>query len=309
MRVVLIPPVGRVELIDVPGGKDLFPALYKILDCTTIEALPILGRDKATMYADEEAGFVNRQVCPRCEADWVPDERRLRTLPVRCQLCHAEVKRPAWVEGRHPNELASKLVYGPAMSARERLRDDMAVAGEHVDFVIDATGGARPRVLGPVVVCGFNPGSGRSLNCPTDLANELLAESGQDQNSEAPAERVWSTTGAEYTGPEDRERVEREIAGLRWRKAEADMSLPMSPGLAIKEVIKQMQLPRVSRIAYNGMLEWPDGSETATYAVYGIEANYTKGLVARVRLYVLDTGVACIPLCHDVWQREEAVAA
>jgi hypothetical protein len=43
-------------------------------------------------------------------------------------------------------------------------------------------------------------------------------------------------------------------------------------------------------------LEYPDGPETAAYTVLGVEANYTDG---RARLYVLDIGVAAVPLASD----------
>lgn len=114
-------------------------------------------------------------------------------------------------------------------------------------------------------------------------------------------ERTWTDTGAEYTGDVDRARVEQQIDALEWKQVFDGMSLPFSPGEAIKAVIAELELPKVSQIAHNGYLTWPDGPETAHYSVYGIEANYRNG---RARVYVLDTGTSCIPLASDFWPEE-----
>lgn len=114
--------------------------------------------------------------------------------------------------------------------------------------------------------------------------------------------RNWTTIGAEYIdgefrGRPNRERIEEQIDALDWKDATPTMSLPMSPGLALEACIEQLNLPRVSKIAHNGYLQYPDGPETAHFSLYGIEANYSNG---PARVYVLDTGTECIPLASEL---------
>jgi hypothetical protein len=126
--------------------------------------------------------------------------------------------------------------------------------------------------------------------------------------------RDWLDLGAEYhegeTGRfgQSRPRVEAAIAALTWKPVPAGadgMRLPMSPGLAIEACIEQLKLPKVSAVAHDGYLQWPDGPETAHFSILGIEANYSNG---RARVYVLDTGTGCTPLAADFWASEEAAA-
>lgn len=118
--------------------------------------------------------------------------------------------------------------------------------------------------------------------------------------------RNWTTVGAEYHEGEtrfgeSRSRVERAIAKLKWKPVPD--SLPMMPGLGIKAAIKELRLPKVSKVAINGYLQMPDGPESAHYAIYGIEANYANG---RARIYVLDTGTGLVVLASDFWEKELA---
>lgn len=109
-------------------------------------------------------------------------------------------------------------------------------------------------------------------------------------------QRNWTAIGAPYTGDADRERVERVIDALTWREPPCDV--PALPGLAINKAIRELGIPKVSRIAYDGAITYPDGDSggTAYYGLYGIEGNYANG---RAQVYLLDTGGACTVLRSD----------
>jgi hypothetical protein len=111
-------------------------------------------------------------------------------------------------------------------------------------------------------------------------------------------ERTWLEVGKDYTSGNDRVRVEAAIEALEWRPSTGEG--PMSPVLMLQSVVTELRLPKVSAIAWGGgdanVLTYPDGPETATYTVLGVESNYSNG---RARLYVLDTGVAAVPLASD----------
>jgi hypothetical protein len=111
-------------------------------------------------------------------------------------------------------------------------------------------------------------------------------------------ERTWLEVGKDYTSGKDRDRVAAAIEALQWRPPTGEG--PMSPVLMLQAVVSELRLPKVSAIAWGGgeanVLEYPDGPDTATYSVLGVESNYTNG---RARLYVLDTGVGAVPLASD----------
>jgi len=106
--------------------------------------------------------------------------------------------------------------------------------------------------------------------------------------------------GRGYTSGKDRERVAAAIDALEWHPPTGEG--PLSPILTLQSVVTKLGLPNVSAIAWGGgeanVLTYPDSPEpeTATYTVLGVEANYADG---RARLYVLDTGVAAVPLASD----------
>lgn len=93
--------------------------------------------------------------------------------------------------------------------------------------------------------------------------------------------------------------IDAQIDALKW--VEPEGNFPMSPGLFLQHVIEELNIPRVTAVAHNGVLELPDGPETATYSICGIEGNYRNG---RVRLYILDSGTGGYPLATDVWSTE-----
>jgi hypothetical protein len=83
--------------------------------------------------------------------------------------------------------------------------------------------------------------------------------------------------------------VEKVIERMPWE--EPPDRLPMSPGLAIQQLVRSLELPRVDRISYRN---W----DLAPYGLYGIQANYCDG---RVRVYVLDRGHELVVLAIDLW--------
>lgn len=110
------------------------------------------------------------------------------------------------------------------------------------------------------------------------------------------AQRTWTNIGARFEP--QRAAIEREIVGLTWKPPAGKH--PMMPGLGIQECIQQLRLPRVTAIAYDGAFTAPDPScpaESAHYAVYGIEANYSNG---TAHVYVVDTGTELLPVCSEL---------
>jgi hypothetical protein len=119
--------------------------------------------------------------------------------------------------------------------------------------------------------------------------------------------RDWMSAGARYTTVERRPQVSEVIAGLDWKEVEV-MSLPAMPAMGIQEAIKELRLPKVSAIAFNGALEFPGrpGEDGEYPSLYGIEANYTNG---RARVYLVDNGCEIVTVCADFWAEEEASIA
>jgi hypothetical protein len=93
--------------------------------------------------------------------------------------------------------------------------------------------------------------------------------------------------------PISRERVERAIPKLQW--VEPEGNFPISPGMALQAAIEQLELPKVSAVAYRGEDEHVGFHN---YSLYGIEANYKDG---RARVYVMDRGHDLVPLCVDFY--------
>lgn len=117
-------------------------------------------------------------------------------------------------------------------------------------------------------------------------------------------QRTWTTVGAELElerdddipgGPRrfkpSQERYARLFDGLKWEPAAG--SKPMLPGLAIKEAIRELGIPKVSRIAIS--------HELAPYGLYGIEGNYKNG---RALVYLVDTGGKVTPIASDFYPKE-----
>ena len=119
-----------------------------------------------------------------------------------------------------------------------------------------------------------------------------------------PTRRDWMQVGRPYW--EQREaKLQAVIDGLEWLDIPKDgpgPNLPMAPGLGIQEVIKQLRLPKVDAIAWNGYMETGDLGDKCYGAVYGIQAHYRN---CDIRVYVYDHGDGIAPLCADVWEKAQ----
>jgi hypothetical protein len=85
------------------------------------------------------------------------------------------------------------------------------------------------------------------------------------------------------------ELVAQAITRLRWQPWPA--TLPPRPGQAIRQVIRELVLPRVDLISYRSR-------DLAPHALYGIQANFTDG---RARYHVLGSGQDLTVLAVDFW--------
>ncbi|HEV7805421.1 MAG TPA: hypothetical protein VGO80_06370 [Solirubrobacteraceae bacterium] len=121
-----------------------------------------------------------------------------------------------------------------------------------------------------------------------------------------PPQRTWLTPGDPFTANDDRARVTAVIAELTWHVRTDDLLVPATAALAIANAARQLGLPPITHVAFDGALEYPDGSETATYALYGVQCTYPRHGPAR--LYLLDTGTSLITLAHDTWPTPAATA-
>lgn len=102
--------------------------------------------------------------------------------------------------------------------------------------------------------------------------------------------RTYTTVGAAYTNtPELQRTLDEHIARLTWEPLVPGKRLPMMPGLGIRGAIETLRIPKVSAIAYNGVI-------ADRYALYGIEATYANG---RARIYILDRGADLLVLASD----------
>lgn len=103
--------------------------------------------------------------------------------------------------------------------------------------------------------------------------------------------RNWTTVGLEEVEEDQRERVGAIFDRLEWLTPPVD--LPACPGLNIEACIRELRIPKVSRVSY--------GHELAPYGLLGIEGNYKNG---RALVYILDRGHDCLVLCSDFFPRE-----
>lgn len=98
----------------------------------------------------------------------------------------------------------------------------------------------------------------------------------------------WTDVGKEEVPEEKREAFAKRVNALAWQAVVKNMNLPMMPGMAINNVIKQLRV-RVSHISL---------SVYGPMGLYGIRAHYKRGVVADIIL--LDTGVHVVPVCAVV---------
>lgn len=102
-----------------------------------------------------------------------------------------------------------------------------------------------------------------------------------------------------YDQAKERAKLQAEIADLKW--VEPNGQHPMSPALLLKQLIEELALPKVSAVSYSGYYEYPDGPETGTSCVYGVEATYSN---AKIRAYFIEIGVGAACFAIDEFPKE-----
>jgi len=103
----------------------------------------------------------------------------------------------------------------------------------------------------------------------------------------------WMQVGKEHwEGNQDRLKV---IMGrVEWHKLPYTMA--MMPGEAIKGLVKEFKIPKVSHVC--------DSHELAPYGLVGIRAHYKN---ADVEFFAVDEGSHISPLCAYVTERPTCV--
>ena len=98
-------------------------------------------------------------------------------------------------------------------------------------------------------------------------------------------ERNWTTVGQKHTQGK-RKQLEAMFSRMEWREIPCEMG--MMPGMAIKEAIKQLHIPKVSHVAHS--------HELAPYGLLGIKARYRNG---NAVIYLVDDGLGVTPIVSD----------
>ncbi|MBU2019489.1 MAG: hypothetical protein KJ941_07580, partial [Bacteroidetes bacterium] len=97
----------------------------------------------------------------------------------------------------------------------------------------------------------------------------------------------WTNVGNEYLQtPEDKEKVLKEAKNLQWQEIGTGLTVGLMPGMGIKHVIKELNIPKVDKIAIGGGFGLSK-EPSAAYGFYGIQGNYKN---VRVKIHVLDDG-------------------
>ena len=103
-------------------------------------------------------------------------------------------------------------------------------------------------------------------------------------------ERTYTNVGKEYTQGKESD-FNGMFERLNWLDIPCD--LPAMPGLGIKEVIKELRIPKVYQVAYS--------NELAPYGLYGVKAKYKNG---NAVIYMRDNGVSITILASDFYPNE-----
>ena len=112
--------------------------------------------------------------------------------------------------------------------------------------------------------------------------------------------RHWTETGRETVNDMGgRERVSDAVDAVDWQRVPCSMG--MMQGMAIKEMIRVLNLPAVDAVG--------DSPALAPFGVIGVQANYRKN--GRTRVYAVDLGTECVVVCweHEKPQTERKVQA
>lgn len=107
----------------------------------------------------------------------------------------------------------------------------------------------------------------------------------------------WTDVGKEdllsHT-EESRAQIRNEIERLTWHDFEPPMELPFMQGEGIRNAIRNLRIPKVSRIAW-------DGCVFGSFGLYGITGHYKN---ADVDVYIIDSGDHITPVCIDVTEKD-----
>lgn len=104
--------------------------------------------------------------------------------------------------------------------------------------------------------------------------------------------RTWTTVGREVVPDDKREEVGRYLDAMEWVDP-TGRSFGLSPGMAIKEAIKELQIPRVTHVATDNAM--------APFDLLGIRAHYKNG---RADIYMVDRGTDCVIIATDFYPVE-----
>lgn len=100
-------------------------------------------------------------------------------------------------------------------------------------------------------------------------------------------ERTWTQVGREHTEGKESELAEM-FERLDWQTIPC--TLPMAPGEGLKEVIKELRIPKVSHVAYS--------HELAPYGLMGVKAHYKNG---DATIYMVDEGSEIVIVASDFY--------
>lgn len=102
-------------------------------------------------------------------------------------------------------------------------------------------------------------------------------------------QRIWTNVGKLYTDG-CHSCWEKAFHKIIWCKETIPDEMSSSSLLTIKEIIKKLQVPKVSNIGINNQI-----------GIYGIEGNYQNG---KARIYLLGSGSNVTVIASDFWPHE-----
>jgi hypothetical protein len=109
-------------------------------------------------------------------------------------------------------------------------------------------------------------------------------------------QRTWTKTGASIVRDFTLARVAALLDQMNGTLEPIPDSMPMMPGLGIQQLIRELRIPKVDRVTFDGMLDRPG----EYYAVYGIEGHYTNG---RAVVWAVDRGSDIVPIASDFYPK------
>lgn len=99
--------------------------------------------------------------------------------------------------------------------------------------------------------------------------------------------RTWTEVGGKYTDG-NHGKFSAMFDRMAWQSIPC--TLPMAPGEALKEVIKELRIPKVDQVAYS--------HELAPYGLMGLKAHYLNG---DATVFMADEGDSIVILASDFY--------